>query len=457
MNLVRTDGTAAGTFVVKASLKGSSTYDEDLQSVGDTLFFQASDPTHGEELWKTDGSASGTRIVADLVAGSVGSAPRNLTALGSTLIFDSNQGGMDTLWKTDGTAAGTMELSGSESIDNDASVVLGSSLLFAGNNGQSDGVWTTDGTAAGTREISDLAAVPSGDANNFTVSQGRVFFTSQISVGANSENLTQLELWTSDGTNAGTVPLGSYFADPASYNTSGGMSLVPEGSQVLFSAFDPTHGLELWSSDGTAAGTGLLADLDAGADGSDPRGLTSVGGKVFFAAHDGVTPNELWSSDGTATGTSVVARFANIETASSFVTANPYYISDHDNSLTIGGTTYFDATDPDHGEELWKTDGTAAGTVLVKDITPGPFGSKVTAMTAYHGRLYFLATDTTTRSLGSGPAMGPPPARRRSSRSRRVIFTPFSRLSRCSRTGLTFWRRATAVNRCFRPMARRPA
>ena len=45
-------------------------------------------------------------------------------------------------------------------------------------------------------------------------------------------------------------------------------------------------------------------------------------------------------------------------------------------SLTVvGSTVFFTATDATHGTELWKTDGTAAGTALVKDVYPGSIGS----------------------------------------------------------------------------------
>src|SRR5687768_5081770 len=49
--------------------------------------------------------------------------------------------------------------------------------------------------------------------------------------------------------------------------------------------------------------------------------------------------------------------------------SDPKYIAD------VGGTAYFSAVSPGTGAELWKSDGTAAGTVLVEDIAPGVFGS----------------------------------------------------------------------------------
>ncbi|NIP52547.1 MAG: hypothetical protein GWN61_15505, partial [candidate division Zixibacteria bacterium] len=39
--------------------------------------------------------------------------------------------------------------------------------------------------------------------------------------------------------------------------------------------------------------------------------------------------------------------------------------------INVNGTLFFAASDGIHGYELWKSDGTAAGTVMVKDINPG--------------------------------------------------------------------------------------
>src|SRR5262245_39177604 len=62
------------------------------------------------------------------------------------------------------------------------------------------------------------------------------------------------------------------------------------------------------------------------------------------------------------------------------------------NMLTVGTTTYFAANDGFNGSELWKTDGTTAGTVMVKDINPGSASSSPTNLTLFNGLVYFAAT-----------------------------------------------------------------
>ncbi|MEX0897910.1 MAG: ELWxxDGT repeat protein, partial [Steroidobacteraceae bacterium] len=54
----------------------------------------------------------------------------------------------------------------------------------------------------------------------------------------------------------------------------------------------------------------------------------------------------------------------------------------------LGGTLFFVADDVAHGWELWKSDGTAAGTMLVKDINPGPEASFPTHLTVVGGTLF---------------------------------------------------------------------
>ena len=69
---------------------------------------------------------------------------------------------------------------------------------------------------------------------------------------------------------------------------------------LFFYASDGSHGEELWKTDGTAAGTIMVKDINPGSTSSNPFHMTAVGGTLFFAADDGIHGRELWKSDGTA-------------------------------------------------------------------------------------------------------------------------------------------------------------
>ena len=108
--LIRSDGTSTGTYLVKDIYPGSnSSSPSRFTPVGSTLFFIANNGVNGTELWKSDGTEAGTVLVKDINPGSSSSSPDNLTNVNGTLYFtalDPTHG--RELWKSDGTEAGTV-------------------------------------------------------------------------------------------------------------------------------------------------------------------------------------------------------------------------------------------------------------------------------------------------------------------------------------------------------------
>ncbi|MEA2733766.1 MAG: hypothetical protein QOE14_217, partial [Humisphaera sp.] len=218
-------------------------------------------------------------------------------------------------------------------------------------------LWRSDGTAAGTVRVTDSVA----DVQQLTTCGGTLLFASGGRLGK------------SDGSEAGTVPVSTSYPGPR--------NIVVAGGRMFFRGSDG-GGDELWSSDGTAAGTARIKDIRPGGAGSDIRGLMSINGRVYFRADDGSSGQELWTSDGTAAGTQRVKDI------------NPGVADSGPSFLTnVNGTLYFAATDGASGFELWKSDGTDAGTVRVRDIRAGSGGSTPTMLQNVNGTLMFLAND----------------------------------------------------------------
>ena len=156
---------------------------------------------------------------------------------------------------------------------------------------------------------------------------------------------------------------------------------------VIFAAQDFVHGREMWRSDGTTVGTYLLRDLNQTGAGSDPAFFEVIGSTAYFAATDITRGTELWKTNGAAAGTVLVKDIFTGADGEYPNSSEPRYLTG------FGGTLYFSAFDPVRGRELWKSNGTAAGTTLVKDIWQGDQDSAPNQLTPSGSLLYFRASD----------------------------------------------------------------
>ena len=146
----------------------------------------------------------------------------------------------------------------------------------------------------------------------------------------------------------------------------------------------PTLGYEYWISDGSTEGTKILKDIKAGTgDGCSwfsSRGVAYYGDEFFLTAE-----YSLWKSDGTQTGTVMVKDInpAGNSLSTGFNSVNHISL----NELLLS------AADGTNGVELWKTNGTEAGTVMVQDIATGSESSEPKGMTVSGDKLFFFADD----------------------------------------------------------------
>jgi len=404
-DLLVSDGTAAGTRRIR--LPGGATPDEYTLA---PLLDGASFASGGNLLWRIDSTARNVTLLRDFEPADGSSGPHGQVVFrGELLFFAQTSPTGDQLFASDGTSAGTRLVGaaalGSFAVWPWATPPFGTAGAHAFFNAGGR-FWATDGTDRGTRRLGGrglAAGVPIAAIDDRLILAG-----SPPSFG--ECGFVDTEPWISDGTPVRTrriLDLNSFYG-PGGGSQCDGLPLpsdpgpgVALGGTVLFAADDLVHGRELFVSDGTAAGTRLVADInpatmpnDVTEDrepaligvGSNPTDFVRCGSGACFVADDGRTGRQLWFSNGERRGTYRVVDEGQA----------PYDSAPHD-LVVFQGALYFIAAH-DGGEALFRSDATSAGTVLVDDLTLGGGPSFAHALTAADGSLFFVAWNETTGS-----------------------------------------------------------
>ncbi len=313
--------------------------------------------------------------------------PRHMADLNGILIFSQNGTG---LWRSDGTADGTYQIGDVEGI---AEIHSDGAYAYIGAN---HGIWRTNGTD--TELLLPNTFAQNGTTINFynpaiTVWNGEVYF---IHVGSGpDESGTNVDFFNLAKWSNGHVIYLTYF---------NGTSVAKNDFSLITRFFPAENGLyfvsktfnegvlrhnQLWKTNGTSGGTYKVAQLSGESAIPEyfhlntttipPKNVKNI---FFFPVGTNTSATELWRSDGTSAGTFPVKTG----------------ISSPREFGMVDGICYFIADDGIHGHEVWRSDGTVNGTYMIEDLNPGPgsgaVGENLTNLeisaSAFNGRYYFV-------------------------------------------------------------------
>ncbi|MFT2009492.1 ELWxxDGT repeat protein [Pontibacter sp. 13R65] len=388
------------------------------------FFFSALTPKQGVELWITDGVPANTGLLKNIHTGKMGLNFSMMKSVGNSIVFGANDPGTGVGYelmrydsKTKVTSVLTDINKGAASSTPQDACKFKSKLFFSALQPETGRqLWVTDGTSDGTSLVSDM--VPGQGSSSPTLLTNVCDHTLYFRISNDSRD----HLMITDGSSiTKLIDVGVNSLGNSNWIT----NIIAAGEKAYFSVSG--GGDYLWASDGTEAGTVKIKDLkniyqltygqdgyvyivanqtgssfsplmlwksDGTATGTKPvfepeqlpltniRDLFAYNNAMYFVASNESSGNEIWKTDGTFAGTSMLKEIAPGKLSA---ISNP-------NFTIYNNKLYFAATDGEHGTELWSTDGTAANTVMVHDIAEGAHGSFPGNLTLIEDKMYFSAT-----------------------------------------------------------------
>ncbi len=366
------------------------------------VFVMESAPGQGYEPWFTDGTSAGTLPLGPLNPTSiVGSLPSMRGSDGNRVWFDAITDTEGTeLWTTDGTPGGTRILvdlvpgPGSGRLESSFTLLAGGDAVFGASNTQPLDppiLFRSDGTASGTR------AIPPSPTDGQPTYVRQLILAGGLVWGIGQRGFGDSELWSYnpvlDALRLRWIPR------PQASSSRPVELLGPTPNGLLLAIDDGIFGKEPWIFDPAGTGGFRLANLypDGGTRDSRITALGSHTGVALYHAADGTNGPQLYASDGTASGTRRITRHV-VDPGRGFVPVTD----------TDAGFVYLTEQRLFPGQsttQLWSTDGTVGGEVLLHDFRSGsetifldrvvPFGDRALLRVGRFGNESWWITDGT--------------------------------------------------------------
>jgi ELWxxDGT repeat protein len=314
-----------------------------------------------------------------------------LTAMGDSFFFagEDSVNGIG-LWKSDGTRSGTKNIKvfntgGAHELPN-GFIDAGGTLYFCAYEISSGWeLWKSDGTETGTTMITDLNNGPDNGVPEHYCSLA--FLDQKIFFVGKNDSSKSFALWKTDGSSLNTTMVRD-IRPQSRWGLPSGLFVM--GDTLFFTGSDGVNGTEWWKCEGPGYeenDVSMVKNINPNGNGVDEFGLHVVLGSYFyFPGNGGASGRELWRSNGTEAGTTL------------FKEINPSGDGYPGNLTIVEDNFYFTARDGTHGFELWKSNGSKTGTFMVKDINSSG-GSQCEYLTPMGSEVFFVADDGTRNDI----------------------------------------------------------